>query len=242
MNRDWRSLPQSGPDGVLYRAFLERGTRVHGTDKWHHYFDIYERHFAPWRGKDIRFLEIGVQRGGSLDIWRSYFGAGSQIVGLDIDPACAALEGEQTKIYIGDQADRTLLKRIIAECGPFDIVLDDGGHRMSQMITSFEKLYPSLNCPGVYVVEDTHTCFWGLPFSDRWNRETFTGRAQKLTNGLHDWTGRLKNFERFGTPPAQREGDAPVSEFCRTTNSICFYDSVVVFERRQRPEPWREIR
>ena len=242
MTPDWRALPQSDPEGALYRAFLERGARAHGTDKWHHYFEIYERHFAPFRGKDVRFLEIGVQRGGSLDIWRSYFGAGSRIVGLDIDPQCASLADERTRIYIGDQADRALLEQIIAESGPFDIVLDDGGHTMNQMITSFEALYPTLNCPGVYLVEDTHTCYWGGHFADRPDGATFSQYAHRLADRLHEWTGRPNNFRRFGTPPRDREGDAPASEFCRTTSGICFYDSVVVFERRRRPEPWREVR
>lgn len=242
MSTDWRSLPQSDPQGALYRAFLERGSRAHGTDKWHHYFDIYERHFSPFRDRDVRFMEIGVQRGGSLDLWRSYFGPGSRIVGLDIDPDCAALAGEGISIYIGDQADGALLRRIVAECGPFDIVLDDGGHRMSQMITSFEVLYPTLACPGVYMVEDTHTCYWFGEYADRPDGETFMVHARRLTDRLHDWTGREDSFDRFSTPPAGREGDAPASVFCRTTHGICFYDSAVVFERRRRPEPWREVR
>lgn len=242
MTSDWRSLPPSDPAGVLYGAFLERGTRRHATDKWHHYFDIYERHLAPWRGRDVRFLEIGVQRGGSLDIWRSYFGARSTIVGLDIDPACAALAEDGARLYIGDQADRALLARIVAECGPFDIVLDDGGHTMNQMITSFESLYPTLNCPGVYLVEDTHTCYWGRHWADRADGETFLRYAQRLTDRLHDWTAHESNFDRFCQPPAAREGDAAASDFCRNTLGICFYDSVVVFERRRRPEPWRDIR
>lgn len=239
---DWRSLPHSCDEGTLYRAFLERGDRPHATDKWHHYFDVYERYFAPFRGKDVRMLEIGVQRGGSLDIWKSYFGPGSQIVGLDIDPQCARLASDNVRIYIGDQADRELLRRIKDECGPFDIVLDDGGHTMNQMITTFEELYASVRCPGVYMVEDTHTCFWGGQFADRPNGETFIGRAAGLISRLHEWTGRPANFRRLGVPPTEREGETAVSSFCRTTHSVAFYDSIVVFERRQRPEPWREVR
>ena len=241
MISDTRAQPQSDPGGALYRAFLERGARAQKIHKWHHYFDIYERHFSPVRGQDIRMLEIGVQRGGSLELWKSYFGAASVIAGLDIDPACAALADERTKIYIGDQADPALLQRIVAEVGPFDIVLDDGGHRMSQMITSFEALYPKMNCPGVYLVEDTHTCSWGGSFADRADGETFLRRAQRLTEVLNEWTGH-HGMAGFGLPPEQREREIPVSEFCRTTHGICFYDSIVVFERRHRPEPWHEIR
>ena len=113
---------------------------------------------------------------------------------------------------------------------------------MNQMIRSFETLYPTLNCPGVYLVEDTHACFFGGHFADREDKRTFLHHAHALSARLHEWTGRAENFGRLGRPPATRAGDAPVSEFCRTTNSVCFYDSVVVFERRHRPEPWHEVR
>ena len=242
MSGDWRGLPQSDPANPLYRAFLERGARRHGTDKWHHYFDVYERHFSPFRGRDIRLLEIGVQRGGSLDLWRGYFGAGSRMSGIDIDPACAALTDDGIAIHIGDQADADFLRGVVARDGPFDIVIDDGGHRMNQMITSFETLYPAMTIPGVYVVEDTHTCAWGGPFADRADGETFLARAQRLAAALNEWTGNPAQFQRFGTPPRMRDGEAPASAFCRTTHAICFYDSMVVFERRQRPEPWRQVR
>ena len=113
---------------------------------------------------------------------------------------------------------------------------------MNQMIRSFETLYPTLNCPGVYLVEDTHACFFGGHFADREDKRTFLHHAHALSARLHEWTGRAENFGRLGRPPATRAGGAPVSEFCRTTNSVCFYDSVVVFERRHRPEPWHEVR
>ena len=100
-----------------------------------------------------------MQRGGSLDLWQDYFGAGGRFVGLDINPACAALANDRRRISIGDQADLSLLQRIVAECGLFDIVLDDGGPTVNQMITTFETLYATTNCPGACLAEDTHTCF-----------------------------------------------------------------------------------
>jgi hypothetical protein len=234
--------PQSDPAGTLYRAFLERGARQRGVDKWHHYFDIYERHFAPFRGRDVTLIEIGVQRGGSLELWKSYFGAGSRILGVDLDPACAGHAPEGTRILTGDQADPAFLRQVLAESGPPDIVIDDGGHTMNQMITSFEALYPALRSPGVYLVEDTHTCFWGGRYADRADRRSFMDFAFSRCADLHQWTGRPAHFQRLGQPPEQRQGAIPVSEFCRRTAGISFYDSVVVFERRDRPEPWREVR
>lgn len=76
--------------------------------KWQHYFLIYETHFARFRNKRLRFLEIGVSQGGSLDIWKTYFGSRASIVGVDIDPACRRFAGPQVEIIIGDQGDPAL--------------------------------------------------------------------------------------------------------------------------------------
>ena len=55
-------------------------------DKWRHYFPIYEKHFEYYRGKRPRVLEIGIDHGGSLQLWKRYFGPGAHIIGVDIRP------------------------------------------------------------------------------------------------------------------------------------------------------------
>ena len=63
-------------DGFLHKYFLNNAhKRLH---KWVHYFDIYERHFERFRGKSPTMIEIGVQGGGSLAMWKEYFGPGSR--------------------------------------------------------------------------------------------------------------------------------------------------------------------
>ena len=64
-----------------------------------------------------------------------------------------------------------------------DSLVDDGGHRMSQMIASFEAIYPTMPAPGVYLVEDTHTCFWGGEFDDRADGKTFLDYAADAYRG-----------------------------------------------------------
>lgn len=76
-------------------------------DKWTHYFDIYHRHFARFRNKPVKVLEIGVFKGGSLAMWRKYFGPQAKIFGVDIDPVCKDFEEDGIKVIIGDQEDRT---------------------------------------------------------------------------------------------------------------------------------------
>ena len=119
-------------------------------DKWRHYFDIYDRHFDRFRGKPVRVLEIGIDHGGSLQLWKRYFGLEAQIVGLDIDPRCAEYAEDRVEIRIGSQADVALLKSL----GSFDIVIDDGSHRLQDQLASFEALWPTTR--SVYLIEDCH--------------------------------------------------------------------------------------
>lgn len=126
-------------------------------DKWRHYFDIYDRHFDRFRGKRIRVLEIGIDHGGSLQLWKHYFGADATIVGLDIDPRCAMYTEDQIEIHIGNQADIVLLKSL----GEFDVVIDDGSHRIQDQEASLETLWPRTR--GVYLIEDCHQQFPTIP-------------------------------------------------------------------------------
>jgi hypothetical protein len=234
-------LPQSDPTQALYRYFLDQrsGLPMH---KWHHYFDIYERHFAPFRGRGISMIEIGVHRGGSLRMWRDYFGPGCRVAGIDIDPACAAVADQDISIFIGDQADPKFLREVLAQTGPPDIVLDDGGHDMRQQIASFETIYPAMRTPGVYMVEDAVTSLWGDSSADTLDGSTFLDRAFACCVALHGWTRTPRAFRRLGIPPAEQTSVVQVSEFCSNTNAITFYDSVVAFERKARQEPWHEAR
>jgi hypothetical protein len=182
-----------------------------------HYFDIYHRHFDRFRGKPVVVLEFGVNHGGSLQMWRDYFGRRARIFGVDIDPRCAGLGGRRTKILIGDQEDREFLRSVVAETGPIDVVIDDGGHTMTQQIATFEEVYPRLRENGVFLVEDVHTSYWKR-YGGGYRREgTFIEYAKALVDQLNAWHSREPGFE--------------VDEFTRTTRSMHFYDSVVVFER-----------
>jgi hypothetical protein len=235
-------MQHSDPANPLYRRFLEGRPDQPKIDKWHHYFDVYHAAFAPWRGRKLTMLEIGVQRGGSLRMWQEYFGPEARIFGMDIDPACAARALPGSKVFIGDQADPAFLRASLAEMGPPDIVIDDGGHTMKQMITSFQVIYPAMRLPGVYLVEDTHTAFWGGAFADHLDRKSIYDLAFTVCLKLQDWSGRRDNFVRLGVPPEERPKGPDVAEICRTTRSVSFHDSMIVFQREERPEPWRQTR
>lgn len=203
-------------DGFLHRYFLNNGgKRLH---KWLHYFDVYERHLSRFRGRSPVMLEVGVFGGGSLAMWRDYLGPGAQIVGLDINPACKAHAGEGVDIFIGSQDDPALLAQILAKYPQIDIVLDDGSHVMQHMIATFQHLYPRVSANGVYLVEDTHTCYW----------DEYGGGLRRPGSFMEFVKDRLDEINAV-----HARGAIPVTGFTLATDAICCYDSVVVFERRR---------
>lgn len=140
-----------------FRAYFDSVNTGPGIWKWRHYFDIYERHFARFRGRsDVQLLEIGIYSGGSLGMWRQVIGSGCHVHGVDIEPACRAYTEEGVSIHIGDQADRAFWGRLKEELPPLDIIIDDGGHLPEQQIVTLEEALPLLKPGGVFVCEDIH--------------------------------------------------------------------------------------
>lgn len=210
-------------DDPLFGYFSShRAGRV--LDKWAHYFPIYSRHFAPYRGRPVRILEIGIYRGGSLDMWHWYFGPQVTLVGVDIDEDAKAASDPRHVVEIGDQTDADFLRRVAEEHGPFDIIIDDGGHEMQQQIVTTETLFPLLADGGVFLVEDTHTSYWESYEGGRNRAGTFMEWAKNRlddVNGFHQpgpvdpvWTGQLAG--------------------------VHVYDSVVVFDKKTRFAPFAE--
>jgi len=202
-------------DGFLHRYFLNNPSkRLH---KWTHYFDIYERHFERFRAKSPVMLEIGIMGGGSLAMWKQYFGEGCKIIGLDINPACKRHEASNIDIFIGDQSDETILGSIKSKYPHIDIILDDGSHFSPHMIASFNHLYDHVQPHGVYMVEDTHANYW-----PDW------GGGVKAPGTFMEFTkDKLDEMNAVHTRNA-----IPVSLFTASTDFISIYDSVVVFEKR----------
>ena len=192
--------------------------------KWHHYFEIYHRHFARFRGRSPVVLEIGVFHGGSLEMWHHYFGPGTRIVGIDVIPECRKFENESTMILIGDQADRGFLAEVRSRVPRVDILIDDGGHRMEQQIVSFEELYPHVQPEGVYLCEDLHSSYMA-EFGGGYRRAgTFIEYSKALVDRLNAWHSR---DDSALAPDA----------FTHSTFALHYYDSVLVIEKRPMERP-----
>lgn len=132
------------------------------TDKWAIYVPVYERCFSAYRDKPVRLLEIGIQNGGSLEIWGKYFVRAKKLVGCDIDQKCRSLDFENKKIsvIVGDANSDQVEKLICAKSKDFDLVIDDGSHRSSDIVRSFTRYFKYVNDGGLYVAEDLHCSYW----------------------------------------------------------------------------------
>ncbi|WP_431297608.1 class I SAM-dependent methyltransferase [Tabrizicola sp. BL-A-41-H6] len=211
------------PIHSYFRDFLTR-TDDRTLFKMDHYLDVYDRLLSGWQGRSVSFLEIGVYKGGSLRMWRNFFAPTARLTFVDIDPACKALELPGTEVRIGDQADPAFLAELAAARGPFDMIVDDGGHQMHQQIASFVALWPHLADGGLYIVEDTHTSYWP-GFGGGLNTPgSFIAFAKGLIDRMHSWY--TEDDEAFPLHPMARE-----------LGMVQFHDSLVVIEKRLKPAP-----
>lgn len=153
--------------------------------KLDNYYAEYDFNFEKLGDKSLKILEIGIQGGGSIAMWQEYF-PNASITGIDIDPSCAQFAQNGVKVHIGSQEDIGFLKSVEKIDGPFDIVIDDGGHTMKQQITTFRTLFPLLCEGGVYVIEDIHTSYW-REFSGGGIHPTAIGLIKDLIDEIHYW-------------------------------------------------------
>lgn len=204
-------IPASAPAPNPLKAFLDSHHTGRGVWKWNHYLDIYHHHFKKFIGRDVHVLEIGVYSGGSLEMWREYFGPKCHIYGVDIEEACKCYENEYTKIFIGDQAVPKTWKAFKERVPILDILIDDGGHDPEQQIVPLEEMLPHLRPGGVYLCEDVHG-----------EHNGFSAFMQGVVN-------------EFNGGQSDGKGGAAPTEFQAWIQSIHIYPFVTVLEKANTP-------
>jgi predicted O-methyltransferase YrrM len=205
-------------------AFFSANKAGHVLDKWIHYFPIYTRHLTPYAGRAVSVLEIGVYRGGSMRMWSRFFGPDARLVGVDIDPVALISAGDRYTVVLADQADPDAMRKVAEKYGPFDVIIDDGGHSMVQQITSIEALFPMLNDGGVYLVEDCHTSYWDDYEGGRGREGTFMEWVKTRLDDLNGY----------------HQDNAVDPVWTRQVDGIHVYDSVVVLDKKARFAPFAE--
>ena len=195
-------------------AYFQSHTEGRGIWKWLHYFEVYHRHLRRFVDQEVHVVEVGIYSGGSLDMWKHYFGPKCHLYGVDIEPACKAYESTRTRVFIGDQADRRFWQGFKREIPNVDVFIDDGGHHPEQQIVTLEEMLPHLRPGGVYVCEDVHG-----------TQNGFSAYVRGMADNLNAQSG----------PRAAQELGFSATPFQRAIHSFHFYPFVCVIERHSEP-------
>lgn len=164
---------------------------IMGTDKsskQHNYTPYYEMFFSRMRDTRINLMEVGIDEGNSLRMWNEYFWKG-EIHGIDIRDDYDYLRELGIYCHIADQSNKADLVLFGEQYNDyFDIIIDDGSHQSSDMILTFETLFPYLKSGGYYCIEDL------LCDQDpRWNKgESVVDRIKQMITEVN-MSGNIPN-------------------------------------------------
>ncbi|MBU3641078.1 class I SAM-dependent methyltransferase [Polynucleobacter sp. Fuers-14] len=166
------------------------------SDKWESYLYVYEELFFKFRQSSINLLEIGVQNGGSLEVWSRYFPVAKKIIGCDINLACKSLifDDERVSVIVADANSDIAFNQIRQISSDFDIVIDDGSHTSGDIINSFLRYFPVINSGGIYIAEDLHCSYWSEFDGGIFDPLSAVSFFKALADSL--------NREHFGVPDA----------------------------------------
>jgi hypothetical protein len=182
------------------------------STKYKSYFSVYDKLFSEYRGQAITFIEVGVLQGGSLFMWRDFFGPKARIIGIDLNPDAKRWEEHGFEIFIGDQSQPHFWESFSKKVPNFDILLDDGGHtNLQQLVTLFE-MSKTVKPHGLIIIEDTHTSYqkeFGNP-----GRHSFINVSKRLIDNLN---------LQFDNPGAKKVHPHRI-------NSIEYFESIVAFK------------
>lgn len=180
------------------------------------YFGIYDHLFSSYRGQEITFVEIGILQGGSLFMWRDFFGPQARIIGIDLNPDAKRWEEHGFEIFIGDQSKSEFWREFAQVVPSFDVLLDDGGHTNLQQLVTLVETAKIVDQQGLIVIEDTHSSYqkeFGNP-----GRFSFINVSKRLIDAIHsqfdkrDSTpgdlGRIVSIEYFNSIVAFKFGAA----------------------------------
>jgi hypothetical protein len=215
--------------------------------KWDVYLDAYHRHFGRFRGLEVNVVEIGVQSGGSLLMWKAYFGPRATVYGVDIDPRARRFHRPEAGIHVlvGDQGDPAFLARLCATVGRVDVAVDDGSHFNAHQAQLFGALVGGAAGPGclnrahgVLAIEDVSSSYMPVCGGGRRAPASFVVFAKGKVDVLNAfWSAPTANL---CTAPG---GDCAVAPtlFTAAAASVVFYSGIVFFEMNPRgtKTPWR---
>mgnify|MGYP001182480209 CR=1 FL=1 len=163
-------------------------------DRPKHNMKIYDDLFSPYQNKKVTFVDIGVFSGGSLFMWKNFFGKKATIIGVELNPIAKQFEKHGFKIFIGDQSSTAFWKSFFKKVGKVDIVLDDGGHTNYQQIITTNSCIPNIKDGGLMVVEDIHASYIKKKFYNP-SRYSFINYNKKIIDDINYRFPKLGSFK-----------------------------------------------
>ena len=185
----------------------------------HGFIEIYHKHFSNLKEEKINILEIGVERGDSLRMWREYF-TNASICAIDLHDRNISVDNAE--ILIGDQSDLSFLKSLVNKYQKFDIIIDDGSHQSKHIIASFNFLFNHLSDDGIYVIEDLQTSYQPRYGGSRFNlskKKTSMSFIKSLADSI--------NYEHKDKPFFKK------NTFDGCVKSISFYQNIAFINKGQ---------
>lgn len=203
-----------------------------GSDKFSKYLEIYDVLFHDQSADKV--IEIGIQNGGSLEIWAEIFPMATSIIGIDINEQCAKLKFQDPRIQIiiGDASHKGVTNSLRDR--EYSLIVDDGSHESIDVINTFVNLFSKLAPGGTYVIEDMHTAFWpekGGGLQNPQNSLSFFFDLTKLMNFEH-WpttNTRQQALQMF----VEKYSLKPIIEDFSEIDRVDFYNSLCIVHKRK---------
>ena len=142
-----KGIPNTYIDGIPWDWGGDKGSE-------HSYIESYEQILESKRYDKLNVLEIGVQYGSSVKMWKEYFEK-STIYGLDLKPHCIKYEEDRIIVKIMDATKKDDIDKYLNNI-KFDVIIDDGSHELQDQLNAFHLLWSKLNLGGYYVIEDIY--------------------------------------------------------------------------------------
>ncbi len=200
------SLQQEPECERIFRSLTQKSAKVSS------YFAVYDLVLTKYRNKPgITFVEIGVADGGSLLMWREFLGPDARIIGIDYDPAAAAMRQKGFEMFIGDQASPAFWKEFFAQIGDIDVLIDDGGHTNKHQISTVDLCLDHIKNGGLILTEDVGTSY--LPEYGNPSKYSFMNYAKTIVERI-----------QFRSPVERRPQP---DRFTNAVFSIAFFESIV---------------
>ena len=134
-------------------TFKKNDTKGHGYSKY------YYNQLKDLKFKKLRILEIGSYAGASAAAFAKYF-ENSKIYCFDINISKFKYQSKNIEVFGVDIKNKSQILKILEEIfsknnfQQFDIIIDDGSHKLSDILFGLNLFFKHLKSNGYYVIED----------------------------------------------------------------------------------------